>query len=224
MASRHEEKYIIDYRQYAELLQRARQVLTPDENGDRGSYVITSLYYDDPYDHALLEKLEGLPEHRKFRIRTYDCSDRVIKLERKDKHGILTKKAAVSITAEQIGLLKGTETPLDAFAGKAFDLAAQIQADGLMPAVVVRYRRDAFTFAGSDLRLTFDTNLEAMSPEANALFDPHFPGVPVFGGNAVIMEIKYGQHCPAFIRMLTDVSATQLSVSKYALCREVLFR
>lgn len=224
MASRHEEKYIIDHRQYACLLQRARQLLTPDENGTLGSYVITSVYYDDPYDHALLEKQEGLPEHRKFRIRTYDCSDRVVKLERKDKHGTLTKKAAASISADQICLLNGTETELSAFSGKAFDLAAQIQAEGLRPAVAVRYRRDAFTFAGSDLRLTFDTGLEAIAPELQALFDPQIPGIPVLGGNAIIMEIKYGEHCPAFIRTLTDVSAAKLSVSKYALCREALFR
>ena len=224
MASRHEEKYVIGYLQYAQLLQRARQVLTPDANGANGSYVITSLYYDDHGDHALLEKLDGLPEHRKFRIRTYDHCNRVVKLERKDKHGVLTKKAAVSILPEQIALLSGTGTELSAFTGKAHDLAAQIRADGLRGSVVVRYRRDAFTFAGSDLRLTFDTALEAIPPDVQALFDPNISGVPVLSGDEVIMEIKYGKHCPAFIRMLTDVSATQLSVSKYALCRERLFR
>lgn len=224
MASRHEEKYIIDYRQYAQLLQRARQVLTPDPHGENGSYTITSLYYDDHYDSALLEKLEGLPEHRKFRIRTYDHSDRVIKLERKDKHGMLTKKAAASIHPEQISLLSGTDTALSAFSGKAYELAAQLQAEGLTGSVVVRYRRDAFTFAGSDLRLTFDTGLEAIQPEPMALFDPQITGIPVLPGNEVIMEIKYGQYCPAFIRKLTDVSCTKLSVSKYALCRERLFR
>lgn len=224
MASRHEEKYIIDYRQYALLLQRARQVLTPDTNAANGSYVITSLYFDDHYDHALREKLEGLPEHRKFRIRTYDHSDRVIKLERKDKHGILTKKAAASIKPEQLPLLGDPEGDLTAFSGKAYELAAQIRADGLKGSVVVRYRRDAFTFGGSDLRLTFDTALEAIPPVPGALFDPRITGIPVLSGNEVIMEIKYGQHCPAFVRQLTDVSSTKLSVSKYALCRERLSR
>jgi hypothetical protein len=64
MATRHEEKYIISYRQYAELKSRAMQLLTPDSHGKMGNYVITSLYYDDPLDHALYEKLYGLPEHR----------------------------------------------------------------------------------------------------------------------------------------------------------------
>ena len=224
MAARHEEKYIISYLQYAMLLQRAQQVLTPDVHGQQGSYVITSLYYDDFLDNALLEKLDGLPEHRKFRIRTYDYSQRVVRLERKDKHGILTKKATAAICREEIGALCDGQTDLAVFSGRAYELAAQLRADGLQPSVAVRYRRDAFTFAGSDLRLTFDTGLEAMAPDCRALFDSQITGIPVLGGDQVIMEIKYGQYCPAFVRRLTDINCTQLSVSKYALCRETLPR
>lgn len=220
MAVRHEEKYIIDYRQYLMLRQRALQILTPDTHGNMGSYVITSLYYDDPLDNALYEKLDGLPEHSKFRIRTYDYSDRVIKLERKDKHGILTEKCDAPITRDQIALLDGTNTPLQEFTDDAYDLAAQIIAKGLQPKIAVRYRRDAFFHPGSDFRLTFDTDLESISADAQALFDPNFRGVPVLDNNSVVMEIKYGSYIPAFARKLTNVHCKQLSVSKYALCRE----
>lgn len=222
MMSRHEEKYIINYQQYVMLKNRAMQLLTPDVHGQEGSYVITSLYYDDFLDHALDEKLDGLPEHRKFRIRTYDYSDRVINLERKDKHGILTEKAAAAISRDQIEMLDGINSRLDAFTGTAFDLASQIQASDLRPVVAVRYTRDAFYFEGTDLRLTFDTNLEAIAPEQGALFSPFVSGVPVLNGNSVIMEIKYGEYVPVFVRKFTTVSSKQLSVSKYALCREKL--
>lgn len=222
MLSRHEEKYIIDYRQYAMLRQRAMELLTPDPHGNMGSYVITSLYYDDFYDHALDEKLDGLPEHSKFRIRTYDYTDRTIKLERKDKHGILTKKQAATIFREQIPRLDGTNTDLDAFSGKAGEIAAQIKAGNYKPVVAVRYRRDAFFFSGSDLRLTFDTNLETIGPNAEALFSARVTGFPVLDANSVIMEIKYGSHIPSFVRKFTAVHSKQLSVSKYALCREIL--
>ena len=57
MASRHEEKYIIDYKQYAMVKSRIQGVLTPDIHGDHGTYLITSLYYDDHLDNALAEKL-----------------------------------------------------------------------------------------------------------------------------------------------------------------------
>lgn len=224
MATRHEEKYIIDYRQYALLRSRCMGALTPDPHGDNGSYVITSIYYDDPRSNALYEKLDGLPEHSKFRIRTYDYSQQVINLERKDKHGILTHKSAAPITRDQLPLLRGTATDLSAFSGPAWDLAAQIQAGELQPVVSVRYVRDAFLFEGTDLRLTFDTHLEAIAPDEETLFSPRFSGVPVLDGNSVIMEIKYGTYVPQFIRKLTDISCKQLSVSKYALCRERLIR
>ena len=55
MPSRHEEKYIIDYQQYAILRARALGVLTPDANAKGGSYVITSLYFDAvSYTHLTL--------------------------------------------------------------------------------------------------------------------------------------------------------------------------
>ena len=219
MASRHEEKYIIDYRQYVLLRQRAMRVLQPDPHGENGSYIITSLYYDDPLDHSLYEKLDGLPEHSKFRVRTYDFSDRFIKLERKDKFGILTEKQVASISREQIDSLCG-ENAAEPFSYEANQLAVQMRAACVRPAVIVRYRRDAFFHSGSDFRLTFDTELEAISADTQALFSQQLRGIPVLDRGSVIMEIKYGDRIPAFARKLTDCACRQLSVSKYALCRE----
>lgn len=217
MAERHEEKYLIDYRQYAMLKANAMKVLTPDSHGKQGSYVITSLYYDDLMDTALLEKQDGLARHTKFRLRTYDGREDLIKLERKVKEGILTQKQTATVTKEQLPLL-GVQT--DGFAGQAFDLATQMVAGGLRPSITVRYKRDAFFYEGTDLRLTFDTDLEVLPATQQALFDASTAGIPVLDKNTVIMEIKYGKYVPDFIRLLTAVPSRQLSVSKYALCRE----
>jgi len=205
---RHEEKYIIEYARYAVLKARAEKVLTPDPHGQNGSYTITSLYYDDPMDTALLEKQDGLARHTKFRLRTYDFSDKVIRLERKVKEGILTQKQSVAVTREQMASLDRLNN----------DLAVQMRA--LRPAVTVRYRRDAYLYPGTDLRLTFDTDLRVLPPDMQTLFDPSYGGIPVLPGGQVIMEIKYGTHLPTFLRTLTAVPCQQLSVSKYALCRE----
>lgn len=205
---RHEEKYIIEYAQYALLKARAEKVLTPDPHGQKGSYIITSLYYDDPMDTALLEKLDGLARHTKFRLRTYDFSDKVIRLERKVKEGILTQKQSAAVTREQLASLDRLDN----------DLAVQMR--GLRPAVTVRYRRDAYLYPGTDLRLTFDTGLRVLPADLQTLFDPSYGGIPVLEGGQVIMEIKYGSYLPTFLRTLTAVPCQQLSVSKYALCRE----
>ncbi len=221
MPSRHEEKYIIDYRQYAVLKSRAAQVLAPDAHGNNGSYTIASLYFDDFQDNALAEKQDGLPEHTKFRIRTYDGSPDMIRLERKDKRGILTEKFSAVLTPRQLALLQDGQWSPEDFPGKTEELAAQMRAAGLRPTVIVRYRRDAFCFPGTDLRLTFDTCLEALTPKGELLFSKNAPGIPALGKSSVIMEIKYGEYLPSFIRKLTAVECKQLSVSKYALCREI---
>lgn len=213
MAQRHEEKFLIDYRQYLLLKERVAQVLKADTHGE--SYVITSLYYDDLQDTALLEKQDGLARHTKFRLRTYDCSRDLVRLERKVKEGVLTQKQSAAIAPEVISRLGKTAEP---FGGEAYELAAQMVAAGLRPAVTVRYRRDAFYLPNTDVRLTFDTKLEALPAAEKMLFGGC--GIPVLEGNTVIMELKYGSYLPRMVRLLTSVPSRQLSVSKYALCRE----
>lgn len=221
MLSRHEEKYILTYAQYAILRQRAIQALQPDPHGVDGTYTITSLYLDDPEDTGLYEKLDGLAFHSKFRIRTYDHSDRFIKLERKDKQGILTQKVSAPIAKEQLELLT-KPGEWEQFSGTARELVQQLQAKAFRPVVAVRYTRDAYYHPGSDFRLTFDRNIEVIPPDAQALTEEGFYGIPAMAPGSVVMEIKYGSHIPAFARKLTRVNAPQLSISKYALCREQL--
>lgn len=221
MLSRHEEKYILTYAQYAILYQRALQVLHPDSHGQNGTYTITSLYFDDPLDSALAEKLDGLQLHSKFRLRTYDHSPDFIKLERKDKQGILTEKFTASVTREQLELLT-IPGAWDQLKGSAQGLLQQMQAKSCRPVIGVRYVRDAFFHPGSDFRLTFDRQLEALAPDNDILFDSQLHGLPALTPGSVVMEIKYGAYLPSFVRKLTRVAAPQLSLSKYALCRETL--
>ena len=218
MLSRHEEKYILTYPQYLQLRHRAMQILAPDTHGDAGTYTITSVYYDDPVDTGLYEKLDGLALHSKFRARTYDYNTGFVRLERKDKRGIMTKKISSVIPWQKLPLVTepGSWTQVD---GPAQELMQQMQAGALRPVVAVRYIRDAYYHPGSDLRLTFDRELEALPPDVQALSNPDFHGVPVLEPGNVIMEIKYGSYLPSFLRKMTRVRAPQLSFSKYALCR-----
>ncbi len=219
MLSRHEEKYILTYAQYAILRQRAIQVLHPDPHGEDGTYTITSLYFDDPEDTGLYEKLDGLALHSKFRVRTYDHSDRFIKLERKDKRGIMTQKISAPIQPEHLELLTQSGA-WEQFPEAAQSLVQQLQEKLFRPVVAIRYTRDAFYHPGSDFRLTFDRNIEVIPPDARALTDGDLHGIPALEPGSVVMEIKYGAKLPSFARKLTNVHAPQLSLSKYALCRE----
>lgn len=221
MLSRHEEKYILTYAQYLVLLGRVRSVLTPDTHGKDGSYCVTSLYFDDLEDTGLAEKLDGLKLHSKFRLRTYNHNNSLIKLERKDKQGILTKKISATVDASQLPMLSQPGS-WDIFEGDTQELVQQLQARIYRPKVAVRYLRDAFYFPSTDLRITFDRQLEALLPDYSVLSDPGVCGIPAIDPGNVVMEIKYGTYLPTFVRKLTRVNAPQLSLSKYALCRGVI--
>ena len=78
---RHELKYYINRGDYEILSRRLRSCIQQDENAQRngGEYFIRSLYFDSPFDDALWEKLAGVNDRDKFRIRAYNGSDDVIR-------------------------------------------------------------------------------------------------------------------------------------------------
>ena len=196
--------------------------MLPDPHGDNGSQIITSLYFDDRTDSALLEKLDGIRVHTKYRVRTYDFGQSPVQLERKVKRGIMTEKYGATITPEAVSMLSDPQSDFSEFGKKALILATEMRAKGQIPAIIVRYRRDAFVFPEMDCRLTFDTNVEALSGNADYLFDESAGGIPALPRQTVVMEVKYGDRAPVFLRKIAANSGMQLSVSKYALCREVL--
>ena len=58
---RHELKHQINLREDLVLSQRLRKLFAHDQNaGSNGSYRVTSLYFDTPYDSALREKIDGV--------------------------------------------------------------------------------------------------------------------------------------------------------------------
>ena len=84
---RHEQKYRISYAEKAALELRLAPLLRRDAHAKPGGYRIRSLYFDDWWNSAYGEKEAGVFLRKKYRIRIYDGSDAVIKLERKKKVG-----------------------------------------------------------------------------------------------------------------------------------------
>ncbi len=65
---RHEIKYIINPADDRILAMRLRKMFPHDRHaGSHGSYRVSSLYFDTPYDTALQEKLYGVRKREKFR-------------------------------------------------------------------------------------------------------------------------------------------------------------
>lgn len=98
----HEYKHEINKSDFITLSMRLNAVLRADEFARAdGAYEITSLYFDDVYDTALKEKLNGVNCRNKFRLRRYNNDTEHIKLEKKSKRGGLCLKESAAITSTQ---------------------------------------------------------------------------------------------------------------------------
>ena len=80
---RHELKYFIARPQYELLSRTLKGALKLDANAVRhgGSYHIRSLYFDTVFDDALYDKINGVKDRDKYRMRIYYYSDREIFME-----------------------------------------------------------------------------------------------------------------------------------------------
>ena len=227
---RHELKFFINEMQY-ELLSRALdRLLQRDPNGDENNeYHIRSLYFDTIFNDALYEKLDGVQNRNKYRIRIYNFSDSVISLECKSKYRDLISKRSVRITrdlAEQ--LISADPTGLDSTAsGLVSDVFREMRIHLLHPAVIVDYLREAYLHPAEEVRITFDMQLRTGLNSID-LFNPYIPTVPPFDHNEIILEVKYNQVLPPYIsNVLTWAlrdGAVQSAISKYVWCRRFEFK
>ena len=103
MPLRHELKFYINEMQYYLLSRALDRVLDRDPNGDENNeYHIRSLYFDTVFNDALYDKLDGVQNRDKYRIRIYNLSDRVIKMECKTKVGSLTAAQVTEIAKTKL--------------------------------------------------------------------------------------------------------------------------
>lgn len=85
MDYRHEWKHEINTSDMITIRHRLKAVATPDAHAVDGKYFIRSLYFDNPADKALREKLDGVNLREKFRLRYYNLDPSLIHLEKKSK-------------------------------------------------------------------------------------------------------------------------------------------
>ena len=210
---RHELKYFISFRDYYELRTRALAFMHHDEHGDDGRYFIRSLYFDDVMLSDYNQKMDGWNRRRKYRIRIYDLSDEIIKFEIKDKYDSCISKVSDFITPEECdSIIQGDFEFIS-------DMIFSDSDEGECKALRMAYIENA-TREGT-VRMTFDMNLRAGSPSGSAedLFDPDLLTVSAYEEGCMILEVKYDDYLPDFIRkMLKPLGRWQSSQSKYALC------
>ena len=223
---RHEQKYYISQGDAAYLSTLLRHTMQRDKHADRnGEYHIRSLYFDDCFNSAMSDKLDGVMHRHKYRIRIYNFSDRIIRLERKSKQGDYISKLSCGISrelAEQIiaGDPYGLETVNHTLIQ---DVYRMMTTKLLRPAVIVDYVREAYIHPCEETRVTLDKQLRTGYLSSD-LFNPQLPTYPCLDQNQVILEIKYNRRFPEYILPITSsIPAQRSAISKYTLCRRYEF-
>ena len=227
---RHELKFFISPLQYQVLSRTLKATLNPDPNGDENNqYHIRSLYFDTAYDSALYDKINGTANRDKYRIRIYNFSDQMIRLECKSKFRDLISKRSVRITrdlAEQ--LISADPTGLESTAsGLVSDTFREMRTNLLHPVVIVDYLREAYLHPAEEVRITFDMQLRSGLNSVD-MFNPYLPTVPPFDHDEIILEVKYNQVLPPYIANLLNYAlrdgACRSAISKYVYCRRFEFK
>lgn len=218
---RHEYKYLIS-KADAELLKlRLPHIMESDSHvGDSGMYTIRSLYYDDFHSTAYYDKMDGVRDRVKYRIRFYNYDTSLIKLEKKEKQGNLTRKTAQTITKKDAMALEYARTAgcPDTPEGLTDELRVACMSEGLRPRVLVDYDRTPFVCRDGNTRITLDENLRTRPYIAHLFASPRAM-IPVLEPNQVILEVKFDDFLPGYLSAaLADIPKVNMAISKFALC------
>ena len=194
--------------------------------GAKGYYTIRSLYFDNIADKALREKIDGVNEREKFRIRYYDGNTSVIHLEKKVKRDSLGYKVSCDLTAEEAQRIVDGDTLWMATdkRGLVVELYARMKSQGLRPKTIVDYERIPFVYGPGNVRVTIDYNIRT-GLRCTDFLNPACVTIPASGGspagsNDIILEVKWDDYLPTVIRHAVQLKGRrQQAFSKYAQCR-----
>lgn len=218
---RREMKYRISLETSLRTQHFLKSVLPEDKHNGLDGYVVRSLYFDSIYHDDIEEKLDGIENRKKIRLRIYSPEDQVAKLELKAKFGNWQQKRSLRLTKAQAlrlidceyGVLKEIDHPL------ADEVYLMMYKGVYRPQVIVQYNRFAFMLDSNDIRVTFDQQLVASESNLD-LFGDGSGYYPVGFPDDVTLEVKYNHFLFSYVKdLLDEIDKSALSYSKYVMSR-----
>jgi hypothetical protein len=195
-------------------------------HADEKAYYVRSLYFDDPVYGDYYEKIDGLLQREKYRIRTYGRSTdtpHFLEIKGRQNHFCYKHRAALDpgllarIEAHDwIGVMPGaTGNPvLSRFA------AAALRRNLRATLAVEYWRRPYISRLDYRFRATFDHDIRGLHMARLSARPRQIR--PVLPGCAVL-EIKFAHSVPAwFQRLIGAYELQRVSVSKYCRAAEAL--
>lgn len=225
---RFEFKYAFSHKQYNALKNELLNYSNYDPYCLRGkdkSYRVYSLYYDSPDLNSFWEKIDGIRNRKKFRLRVYDIDsfnkpDLYLEIKRKKDLVILKDRAKLDYSMYEPlrhgltgALLDNLIIPPDQ--KKVVDeFIYNMIRFNLRPAVVVEYKREAFIGCHhNNVRITFDSDIR--SYRSDDLFS-RYRRMDTVLSNEVILELKFNGTLPSwFHRLIQKYDLSRQAHSKY---------
>lgn len=220
---RREEKYPMDLSDAYMYSNLFASMLATDKFSKNGSYMVRSLYFDTPDDKDFFEKMKEQNLRRKIRLRIYSPKDTKAKLELKQKENIFQKKRSLTVSKEDaIALINGNYSVL---LGYPDDFAAELYVimctEVYKPKSIVEYQRRAFMAKENNIRLTFDSRIQATESSFD-LFAEDLPLSPVFPLDKIVFEVKYDKFLLTYITdIISRIDKRNMTSSKYCLSRSL---
>jgi SPX domain protein involved in polyphosphate accumulation len=215
---RYEYKYLISAAQSREIASRLAGAFERDSHGE--SYLLTSLYFDDDRFTAYRDKIAGVKDRVKYRLRFYGNDESYIVFEAKRKSGKMVDKTSFVVSrADADALINGDYSVLAEYgAPLAEEFFALARRKNYHPAAVTIYTREAFVHPASNMRITFDRGLET-----RADYDIFKSGVQkrIYDSDSTIMEVKFDDVMPSSAKTLIPFIGQPTAISKYCLCLEL---
>jgi len=182
------------------------------------SYKLSSLYFDSFFNDDLNQKLNGVINRKKYRLRFYNDNFINGKFEIKRKFGNTISKSSLPLDKKQtLEILNNDFSSLlrKGYKAEAYELIQKIY----RPKSLVTYERIAFTLPYNQIRITIDSNLRTHGYNFN-LKNNLTQGISLCPKGHQIMEIKFCDSIPKIILdALSSFFVSRTAISKYTSSR-----
>ncbi len=229
---RYEYKYII----HNSKMDRLRDMFLPFVNldkfaeaGAKPQYTVRSIYFDTPRFDFYFEKIEGIKNRKKVRLRGYNEGDSestvFLEIKRKYDIPIIKYRAPVSFgdALEMFGtkringqIITDRVFPKGKENSKRFFY--QVLSKNLRPVVLVIYEREAYLSKFDDtVRITIDKNLRSKAyPMLTELYKEERISASL--KDHFILEVKFNSYFPAWLNpIIANLSLRKQAASKYCI-------
>ncbi len=229
---RYEYKYIV----HNSDINRLREMILPFVNvdkfaeiDDKHQYTVRSIYFDSLNYDCYYEKIEGIKNRKKIRLRGYDKEngENIVFFELKRKYDIPIVKFRAPVRFEDaLDMFRSRNINGQVISDEFFPRGNenskrffyQLYSKNLKPVVLVVYEREAYQYKLDDtIRLTFDKNLRCKPyPLIDELFSENELTNALTG--RFILEVKFNDLFPSWLNpIISMLSLRKQSASKYVI-------